>query len=134
MKGNKKETDYKKALQQIALHFEYCDLTYDDSAMRVVRIATAALGWTIEYDQYNQIKFKYKLAQRVLRPAERNEDGSPCVETVPECACCGMSLPEGEDEPGAHRCNCLRSLMCRECNEMCQASRDGNLDCCEEAK
>ena len=89
MKGNKKETDYKKALQQIALHFEYCDLTYD---------------------------------------------GSPCVETVPECACCGMSLPEGEDEPGAHRCNCLRSLMCRECNEMCQASRDGNLDCCEEAK
>ena len=69
----------------------------------------------------------------VASSAERNEDGSPCVEPVPECACCGLRMPVGDDEPGAHRCNCGKSLMCRECT--CWLwRRDGELDCCEEEK
>ena len=52
-----KEIEYRHALRSIAEHFEFFDLSGDDSAIRVIRIACRALGWTIGYDQYGQIKY-----------------------------------------------------------------------------
>ena len=47
----------RKALERIAIHFEGCDLDDDPSCMYVVREAADALGWRVDKDEYNQIKY-----------------------------------------------------------------------------
>ena len=42
------------ALERIAMHFLGCDLTGDESAQYIVRIACEALGWIQDKDQYGQ--------------------------------------------------------------------------------
>ena len=47
----------RKALRDIALHFEGCDIDGDDSARYVVRTAAQALGWQVDQDEYHQITY-----------------------------------------------------------------------------
>ena len=47
----------RKALREIALHYEGCDLDGDNSAMWVVRKAAEALGWKVDKDEYGQISY-----------------------------------------------------------------------------
>jgi hypothetical protein len=47
---------YYEALRRIAEHFEFCDVSDDPSAALVLRVACKALGWSIEHDEYGQVK------------------------------------------------------------------------------
>ena len=49
--------DERKALREIALHFEGCDIDGDDSARFVVRTAAKALGWAVDQDEDHQITY-----------------------------------------------------------------------------
>jgi len=44
-----------KALVRIAEHFEGCDISFDASDRRVLKIAIDALGWTYHLDDAGQI-------------------------------------------------------------------------------
>ena len=51
-----KESEYRKALERIANHFNHCDLSDDRSAMCVVQTAASALGWKVGRDRYEQVE------------------------------------------------------------------------------